>query len=391
MKMKFTQGIKMALSSVVANKMRSFLTMLGIIIGILSVIILIGMGQGTKKQVADQIQGLGTNLITVSITGSREITVSNEEIATLKTKPGIKEVAPIVNGNVTIKAGVKNTTTSVEATTPNYEEIKGIGASSGRFINQNDVDNRYRVAVVGVDVIDAVFPNRNVVGQTILVNGNEFTIIGVLQSKGSSSAGSNDNKIIIPITTAQRLLKNKSIRTFYIETTSPDTVNDAMANLQIFMLRKSNNDSTKFRVFNQSDLLSTATASSDSMTLMLSGIAGISLLVGGIGIMNIMLVSVMERTKEIGLRKAIGAKRADILLQFLIESLVISGVGGIAGVLGGFLGAYLLGRFANMSVLISPIIVIIAFGFSAAVGVVFGLYPANKASKLRPIDALRYE
>lgn len=389
--MKFTQAIKMALSSVVANKMRSFLTMLGIIIGILSVIILIGMGQGTKKQVADQIQGLGTNLITVSITGSREITVSNEEIATLKTKPGIKEIAPIINGNVTIKAGVKNTTTSVEATTPNYEEIKQIGAEAGRFINQNDVDNRYKVAVVGVDVIDAVFPNRNVVGKTMLVDGNEFTIIGVLQSKGSSSAGSNDNKIIIPISTAQRLLKNKNIKTFYVETTSADTVNDAMANLQVFMLRKSNNDSTKFRVFNQSDLLSTATASSNSMTLMLGGIAGISLLVGGIGIMNIMLVSVIERTGEIGLRKSVGARRGDILLQFLIESLVISGVGGIVGVLGSFLGAYLLGKFANMSVLISPAIIIVAFGFSAGVGVIFGLYPANKASKLRPIDALRYE
>ena len=257
--MKFTQGIKMALSSVVANKMRSFLTMLG-------------------------------------ITGSRETTVSKEEIATLKTKPGIKN------------------TTSVEATTPNYEEIKQIGVESGWLINQNDVDNRYRVAVVGVDVIDAVFPNRNVVGQTILVNGNEFTIIGVLQSKGSNSAGSNDNKIIIHITTAQRLLKNKSIRTFYVETTSPDTVNDAMASLQVFMLRKSNNDNNLFRVFNQSDLLSTATASSDSMTLMLVGIADIFLLVGGIGIMNIMIVSVIERTGGIGLRKAVGAKRGDILL-----------------------------------------------------------------------------
>ena len=389
--MKFTQGIKMALSSVVANKMRSFLTMLGIIIGILSVIILIGMGQGTKQQVADQIQGLGTNLITVSITGSRDITVSNDDIASLDTKPGIKAIAPIIDGNVTAEAGDKNTTTTVESTTPNYEEIKQVGVDSGRFINQNDIDNRYRVAVVGVDVIDAIFPNRNVVGKTMLINGNLFTIIGVLQSTGSTSAGSNDNKIIIPISTAERLLKNKSIRTFYVEATSPDTVNDAMANLQVFMLRKSNNNSSVFSVFNQSDLLSTATASSNSMTLMLGGIAGISLLVGGIGIMNIMLVSVMERTREIGLRKSIGAKRGDILLQFLIESLVISGVGGIIGVVGGFIGADLLGKFANISVLISPMVVFLAFGFSAGVGIIFGLYPANKASKLRPIDALRYE
>ncbi|MGV8981629.1 ABC transporter permease [Clostridium sp.] len=389
--MKFTQGIKMALSSVVANKMRSFLTMLGIIIGILSVIILIGIGEGTKKTVADQIQGLGTNLITVSIMGKRDIPISNEEITTLKTKPGIKEIAPIVNGSVTVKAGDKNTTTTVEATTPNYEEIKQIGAQEGRFINQNDVDNRYQVAVVGIDVIDAVFPNRDVIGKTMLVNGTEFTIIGVLQSKGSSSAGSNDNKIIMPITTAQRLLNNKSIRTFYVETVSPETVNDAMANLQAFLLRKSNNDDKAFKVFSQSDLLATSSASADSMTLMLGGVAGISLLVGGIGIMNIMLVSVMERTKEIGVRKSIGARRGDILFQFLIESLVISGVGGILGVLGGFLGAYLLGKYASMAVLISPSVIVVAFVFSAGVGVVFGLYPANKASKLRPIEALTYE
>jgi putative ABC transport system permease protein len=391
--MKFTQAIKMALSSVVSNKMRSFLTMLGIIIGILSVIILIGMGQGTKQKVADQIQGLGTNLITVSITGNRDRKVTDEEIADLKTKPGIKNIAPVITGNVTVKAGTKNTSTSVEATIPSYTEIRQVSVESGRFINQNDLDNRYRVAVVGVDVLDTIYGsgNRNQVGNTIQVNGTDFTIIGVLQSKGSSTAGSNDNKIVIPITTAERLLKNKSIRTFYVEAESPDTVNDAMANLQVFMLRKSNNDSTSFRVFNQSDLLTTATASSDSMTLMLGGIAGISLLVGGIGIMNIMLVSVIERTQEIGLRKAIGAKRSDILLQFLIESLVISAVGGLIGVGGGFVGAQLLTKFANVAVSISPMVVLLSFAFSAAVGVIFGMYPANKASKLRPIDALRYE
>lgn len=389
--MKFSQAIKMAVSSIISNKMRSFLTMLGIIIGIFSVIILISIGQGTKNQVAAQIESLGTNLITVNITGNRNKTVTNQELADLKTKPGIKEIAPVISGSTNAKAGDKSYSTSIQATVPSYEEIKDVHAQSGRFINQNDVDNRYRVAVLGVDVVDNLFSNRNVVGKKISLNGVDFTVIGVLASKGTSAAGSNDDVIIMPLSTAQRLLKNKNIRTFNIEATSPDTVNTAVVNLNLFMMRKFNNDTTSFRVLNQSDLLATQNQTNDNLTMMLGGIAGISLLVGGIGIMNIMLVSVIERTQEIGLRKSIGAKRRDILLQFMIEALLISGIGGLMGVLFGFIGTKIIGPMMKMSLSLSPMVVVIAFGFSATVGLIFGLYPANKASKLKPIDALRYE
>jgi len=390
--MKLTKLLKVALASVWSNKMRSFLTMLGIIIGISSVIVLVGMGEGTKKQISDQIEKLGTNLITVSITGNRTAAVTDEELKELKTKPGIKEIAPtLTQGNVNIKAGDKSDTTNLEASTPNYAEIRKIGVISGRFISQRDIDNRFKVAVIGTETATNIFSTTNVVGRTMYVNGIEFTIIGVLESQGSSAAGSSDDRIIIPLSTAQRLLKTTNIKTFYIEATSKDKVSEAMSYLQLFLNKKYKNDTRSYRVFDQTSLLETANATNESMTAMLGGIAAISLLVGGIGIMNIMLVSVVERTREIGIRKAIGAKRGIILLQFLIEAASISSLGGIIGVALGFLGAYGAEKFFKMTIVISNNIVLGAVLFSILVGIVFGIYPANKASKLNPIDALRFE
>lgn len=392
--MKISQGLIMALSSILSNKMRSFLTMLGIIIGISSVIILIGIGEGTKKDVSDSISSMGTNLITISITGGRDVTVTTAELEALKTEPGIKEIAPTITSNVTAKLGSKNATTNIESSLPSYEEIKDIHAQSGRFITQDDVDNRYRVAVVGTEVLDTLAEGTaydSFLNQTITLNGTSFTIIGILESKGSTSIGSSDNRIIIPITTAQRLLKNKSIRTFYVEAQSPEMVDTAVETLNAFMLSKSNNKASTFKVFNQTDLLATQTAAADNLTTMLAGVAAISLLVGGIGIMNIMLVTVTERTGEIGIRKAIGAKRKNILIQFLIEAITISGIGGIIGVITGVVGGNLYGRFMTKTVIIEPNIAVLAFAFAATVGVIFGLYPANKASGLRPIEALRYD
>jgi putative ABC transport system permease protein len=396
--MKFSKLIRMAISSILANKIRSFLTMLGIIIGIASVIVLVGIGEGTKEKVAAQIENLGTNLITVNIMGRRSggtiAGISNAEIEQLKQKPGIKDIAPdITEQNITIRAedNTNNNTTMIEGSIPSYATIRKLSVSNGRFITQDDVDNRYRVAVVGQDVADELFGSTDIVGEVVNINGSNFSIVGVLSPVGGSGGNSGDDRIIIPLSTAERLFKITTVRSVYIEATDQNSVNLAMGYLQLFLNVKFNNDTTAYRVMNQSSILDTANATNDSMTAMLSGVAAISLLVGGIGIMNIMLVSVIERTREIGLRKAIGAKRGTILAQFLLESASISSFGGIIGVLGGYGAAYIGQRFFKTTVLISPNVVIGAFIFSIAVGVIFGMYPANKASKLSPIDALRFE
>ena len=388
--MKFTQAIKMAISSILSNKMRSFLTMLGVIIGVTAVITLIALGQGSIQRVSSQIESLGTNLIVINITGGRNRSITREDLERIKEISGVSEIAPVLSGGVTVKAGNMNANTSLEATTPGYQQVRNTYVQLGRFLLQNDLDMRFRVAVVGVDVADELFGRRDVIGEEISINGVEFTIIGILEEKGSSVAGSDDNRVIIPLTTGQRLLRNMEVRTFYVSTQSPDAVNRVVGEIERFLTRKFN-DENSFRVFNQTQLLSTINEATATLTMMLSGIAGISLLVGGIGIMNIMLVSVTERTREIGIRKAIGAKKRDILVQFLIESAVISGLGGVLGIIVGFMGANFLSSILNIPVAISADVVLLATGFSVGVGIIFGLYPASKAASLNPIDALRYE
>ena len=396
--MRISQLFKIALYSVWSNKIRSFLTMLGIIIGISSVIILVGMGKGAEKEISDQISSLGTNLITVSLT--KTATIDDGDLKELKSKPGIKAISPQVSSsNVNIKAGSKSSTTSIEASNESYAEVKSYTVSSGRFITARDVKNRYNVLVIGTETANNIFGTTNVVGETMYVSGIQFKIVGVLKSAGTSTTGSSDDKIILPISTAQRLLKSSSIKTYYIEAKSQAEVDTAMSYLKMFLNKKyglnnlaiSTTTDTYYRVLSQTSLLTTATSTTKSMSNMLSGVAAISLLVGGIGIMNIMLVSVIERTKEIGTRKAIGAKRRTILTQFLIEAAIVSGLGGLLGVLIGYLGAYVGKTFFATSIVISSNIVISAFAFSVVVGLVFGIYPADKASKLNPIDALRYE
>lgn len=397
--MNVIQLFKMAIKSIIGNKIRSILTMLGIIIGIASVIILVAMGQGTTKEVQDSIQSMGTNLITVNIVGNRNATVTTKELDQLKTKPGIADISPTLTQNTNISANDQTATTSAQAVEPNFAKIRNMSVESGRFINQSDLDNRYHSAVVGTDVATELFNTTNVVGQSISVNGVDFTIVGVLTPMGTSSAGSADDTVLLPLTTAQRLLKTTQVKTFYVQASNSDTVDTAMSYLQIFLDKKYNlpiSSSTTatnkyFRVMSETSLLQTATSTQQSMTNMLSGVAAISLIVGGIGIMNIMLVSVMERTREIGIRKALGAKRKAILLQFLIEAVFISGIGGIIGVLIGIGGGQFLKAYNHTAIQLSGTVILAAFAFSVTVGVVFGLYPANKASKLNPIDALSYE
>ncbi|MEK6266224.1 MAG: ABC transporter permease [Clostridium sp.] len=396
--MRISQLLKIAFYSVWTNKIRSFLTMLGIIIGISSVIILVGMGQGAEKEISDQISSLGTNLITVSL--KKTATIDAEDLKEIEAKPGIKLVAPQISSeNVNVKAGSKSSTTSIEASNASYAEIKSYSLSSGRFITDRDVENRYNVLVIGTETANNIFGTTNVVSQTMYVNGIQFKIVGVLKSAGTSTTGSSDDKIILPISTAQRILKKSTINTYYIEAESQEKIDTAMSYIKMFLNKKyginnlaiSTTTDTYYRVLSQTSLLETATSTTKSLSNMLSGVAAISLLVGGIGIMNIMLVSVIERTKEIGTRKAIGAKRRAILAQFLIEAAIVSGVGGLLGVLFGYAGAYIGKTFFATSIIISSNIVIGAFAFSVLVGLIFGIYPANKASKLNPIAALRFE
>ena len=397
--MKITQAIKMAFTSLLSNKMRTFLTMLGIIIGIASVIDLIALGNGSKEAVTKSIEGMGTNLLTVSLTGSKNVTITNDEITSLEKESDstIKEVAPELGGTATVKAGTENSTASIEASLPNYGNVRDVDTAYGRFITQDDVDNRYNVCDIGPEVIQNLYPDLDVknydtlIGQNLLVNGTQFQIIGILESKGTSTAGSNDNRLIIPLSTGEKLLSSTRVRTYYIECSSPDKITLATNYLDFFLNQKFNNDTSQYRVLSQSDMLETRSATVNTMTTDLAGIAAISLLVGGIGIMNIMLVSVVERTREIGIRKAIGAKRRDIMLQFLIEALFISCLGGLLGVGIGALVSLILPKFISNPMVMSPSVMLLAFGFSAGVGIIFGIYPAAKASKLRPIDALQYE
>ena len=390
--MKLRKLFKMAMSSIWSNKIRSFLTMLGIIIGISSVIILVGIGEGTKKDITDKIEALGTNLLTVNITGNRTNLITDEELDEIKGMTGVKEIAPAISqGNINVKAGTKVSTTNLEASTSNYADIRKIEVESGRFINDMDITNLFNVLVIGPETANTLFATNDVVGNKMYVNGIEFTIVGVLKAQGTTAAGSSDDKIILPLTTAQRLLKTTSVKSFYISADSKEDVNIAKSFVQSFLDKKYNYATNSYKIFDQTSLIEASTASTDTMTKMLGGIAAISLLVGGIGIMNIMLVSVIERTREIGIRKAIGAKRKTILLQFLIEAVTLSSIGGLIGVAIGFIGGVIAKSVWNFNVIISTSVVIDVFIFSLLIGVIFGMYPANKASKLNPIDAVRFE
>lgn len=390
--MNIIQGIKMAMSSILTNKLRSFLTMLGIIIGVAAVITLVSLGQGSTKQVTEQVQGLGSNLITVTIMGrGAETSLDYEEAMKWNEKSGIEAVSPVISQNATVKYGNNNVEVSIEGTNSEYESVRDFHVQNGRFLLPIDIEYRQKVAIIGSSTAEELFGLVNPVGQTVLINGTSFKIVGLLEEKGSSMGGSNDEKILIPISTAERLFGSKGVRNIYIQAETPETVDIAVSQLEAELTKKFREEEDSYRIFNQQDILESVESVTSTMTLMLSGIASISLLVGGIGIMNIMLVSVTERTREIGIRKAIGAKKRDVLFQFLIESIVLSGIGGIFGIIFGVGGAMLVGSMTNIGVEFSLNIIWLAFGFSVIVGVFFGIFPANKAAGLKPIEALRFE
>ena len=391
------QSFKMAVKAIAGNKMRSFLTILGVVIGVVAIVVLVSIGQGANSSVVESIEGMGTNLITANINARRMNPIDLDSLNELAQNEAISYVAPIASVSGTVKAG---TTTYddgvVQGTTPGYESIRNWTVAEGRFLQQPDIDNRSFVAVIGSEAATEMYGTTHAVGETFSLNGYTITVVGVLEAVGSSASGSNDNQILIPFTLAQRLSNQTSISSFYVSAASSSQVEQAQAAVESYLEKAFENYNTRsfgtqYSVFNQTEMLSTLSETTNTLTLMLGGIAAISLLVGGIGIMNIMLVSVSERTREIGIRKAIGAARGNILMQFLIESLVVSLMGGLLGLAISVVAAKALAPVLQMTLTIPVNVAWMAIAFSVFIGVVFGMYPANKASKLRPIEALHYE
>lgn len=384
------QSFKMALRSIKGNKIRAALTMLGIIIGVSSVIVLVSIAQGSTNNVTSQINNLGTNLLTINTFGT-DLSLSEDKIDQLKGINGVKAVAPVVSGRVNVKKDTTTSQVTLTGTNAAYETVKNTKARAGRFITDLDVEYRQKIAVLGSDTAQTFFGTDNPVGQYVQIEGTSFKVVGILASKGSSMGQSGDDVVIVPLSTAERLVKSTSITQVYLQGESEQQMDIITAEVENEMASMFPNQSDYYKVSNQQDLMETMSSVTNTMTMMLGGIAGISLVVGGIGIMNIMLVSVSERTKEIGIRKAVGAKRRDILWQFLIESVVLSAMGGMIGILFGLGLGNILSSVLSISVSFSSAVILFSFLFSLIVGVVFGVYPANKASKLNPIQALRFE
>jgi putative ABC transport system permease protein len=392
------------------NKMRSALTMLGIIIGVGAVIAMLAVGTGASKKISDQISSMGSNLLMIlpgSTTaggvrmgaGTQPTLTMGDAEAIQKECPSVAYVAPVHNGVGQVVYGHQNWSTGVVGTTPSMLIVRDWTLSSGRAFTDQDVKNATKVCLLGQTVVDNLFGDMDPIGQFIRIKNLPFTVIGVLAPKGQSAQGQDqDDTILVPVATAQKKLFGTSfagmVRTIMVKAKSTEDL--APAEKQINELLKQRHhigpkQDNDFTVRNLTQIMQTAEQSTKVMTLLLGAIASVSLLVGGIGIMNIMLVSVTERTREIGIRMAIGAKTWDIRLQFIIEALTLSLIGGIVGIIVGVSGSELISMFAGWSTIISPFAIVLAFGFSGLVGIFFGFYPAYKASLLDPIEALRYE
>lgn len=388
------QSIKMAWSSIISNKMRTFLTMLGIIIGVASLIVLVSIADGATGSVTDQISSMGTNLLTVSIQDDKENPLRLSELSDFVDGETISMAAPFAQTSVTAKSGYTSDSMTVYGTTGAYEEIQGLTLGNGRWLNKADVDNHTYVVVLNAYAATQLIGRSNCIGESISLDGKKYQIIGVLQDEqsGISSQESERMEAYIPYTSLTRLSDSVLyVTTFYAASTDENSMDAAEAVLTQKMLERFGNDEDAFTIVNQSTIMETMQSVTNTLAWMLGGIAAISLVVGGIGIMNIMLVSVTERTKEIGIRKAIGAGQGSILAQFLIEALMVSMMGCMIGIGLSVVILKVAGMVASdMSFTVSPQVTLIAVGFSAFIGVAFGLYPAWKAARKHPIDALRY-
>jgi putative ABC transport system permease protein len=413
-KMRLGKTFMDAIRSLLANKVRSALTILGIVIGVAAVIAMLAIGNGAQNSILGQIQSIGTNLVFVMPGGSQDANnpvrdpkpLTNEDAKALSepgAAPAIAEVAPVVSQRVEATYSRESTSTSVYGVTPQYATVRNYTVAEGDFIQDNQQIGQATVAVIGSEVAQALFGRtQGLVGETIRISGQPFKIIGVLTTRGGSSFGSEDNQILIPLSTAQIRFSGGAARnkldTIYVSATNSSTVQTAIDQITAILRQRHHTTigADDFSVLTQQSILDIASSITGILTVFLGGIAGISLLVGGIGIMNIMLVSVVERTREIGLRKALGARKSDILSQFLTESAMLSLFGGVIGIILGWLISFVVGQIAASSgTPITPVVnldaILLATLFSTAVGLFFGIYPANRAANLQPVEALRTE
>ena len=394
-------------TSLSANKARSGLTILGIVIGIGSVIAMISIGEGASGQIQSSIEGLGSNLLTVSPgfvqqgrgfvsagRGSAQ-TLKNDDADTLRRIAGVAYVSPERQGRYQIISPTGNNTNStVIGASPEYAQVRNVSAANGSFVTESAMRSMGRVAVLGATAASDLFADQDPVGKTIRVNRLNFKVIGVLETKGSAGFFNPDDTVFVPLTTMQKILAGgEHLSSIAISVETKDLMPQVQREAAIALADKHRVDpeTPDFSIVSQTDILGTLTQVTDTFTLFLASIAGISLVVGGIGIMNMMLTTVTERTREIGLRKAIGAKKKDISLQFLTEAVALTFLGGIVGIALGILISILVSHFAGIATRVSFSSIILAFGVSAAIGIVFGYYPAKRASSLNPIEALRYE
>ncbi len=405
--MKATTLIRVATKSIRKNKMRSILTMLGIIIGVAAVIVMVAVGEGAQSQIQNQINSLGTNLIVITPGASSSGGVSRgagsfnrlklEDAEKLENESTtLSGVSPVVWTRTQAVGGTGNWRTSIQGVSVNYPTVRDWETTSGTFFSSADLRGMRKVAVLGATVVENLFPDSDPVGQQIRLRNVPFEIIGVLEAKGQTADGTDqDDVIIAPYTTVKSRLSGWNfIAQILASSMSPDLLPDAQEEIRVLM-REAHDlaewEEDDFTIRNQNDLSEAAQGTTEVMTVLLLAIASISLLVGGIGIMNIMLVSVTERTREIGIRMAIGARGEDVMTQFLVESIVVSILGGMLGIVLGYASARILRSSTGWNTVISPEAVVVAIVFSAAVGIFFGFYPARKAASLNPIEALRYE
>lgn len=397
--MKLSEGLRIAFKEMTSKKIRFLLTTLGVIIGVASVISLVSIGEGVKSYISGQIEALGSNLVIVTpsqtgITGgSIGGTVSSltypDAQAVAQQAKSVRHVVPVIESGSTIIDG-KSTTSLINGTVPEYPEIRNFKVAQGRFFQSKELKDADQVVVLGSKVARRLFNEERPINQKVTINNQQFTIIGVMLYKGRTLTIDNDDRVFIPITTAEKMLKTNRLSMIFLQARNSDAVDSVVHQTkEILQQRKVKS----FAINEQKDLLNAFDGIMRTLTGMLGGIASISLLVGGIGIMNIMLVSVTERTREIGVRKAVGAKRRDILLQFLLESIMVSSIGGMLGILMGVVSArFLPNVIPDLPItVVTPWSIIISFSFSLLVGLFFGIYPARKAAGLDPIVALRYE